>query len=211
MKLFQQKQSGFTLVEMIVALAVFAVVITISVGALLMLVASNDQLRKEQAIMTNLSFALDSMTREIRTGTHYYCASENSASGIFSPTYDLDTLGIWRSDCPNGKTGNYHGLAFKEGGNSISDTKERIMYYTASDGQIYRKVGRESESITASTGVYIKNMYFNVVGSVPLRRSSGQPDEDQASVTIYIEASESATSPETYYLQTTVSQRVLDL
>lgn len=210
MKSFQTKQSGFTLVEMIVALAVFSIVITISVGALLMLVASNDQLRKEQAIMTNLSFALDSMTREIRTGTHYYCRSENSASGVFASSYDLDSLGDLRSDCPNGKTGDYHGVAFKEGGNSISDTKERIMYYVAPDGQIYRKVGRESESITASAGVYIKNMYFNVVGSEPLRGGS-QPDKDQASVTIYIEAAESATSPESYFLQTTVSQRSLDL
>lgn len=195
-----------------VALAVFAIVITISVGALLMLVASNDQLRKEQTVMTNLSFALDSMTREIRTGTHYYCASESTKVGIFADSYDLDGLGDQRSDCPNGRARALQGIAFKEGGNSISDTKERILYYySATDGQIYRKVGNDTESITAAAGVYIKDMYFNVVGADPLRVGSSDVDDDQASVTIYIEAAESATSAETYYLQTTVTQRALDL
>ena len=62
---------GFTLIEMIVSLTLFSAVITIAVGAFLVLLAANKQLQEEQAVLTNLSFALDSMTREIITGTGY--------------------------------------------------------------------------------------------------------------------------------------------
>jgi hypothetical protein len=34
----------------------------------------------EQASLTTLSFALDSMTREIRTGSEYYCDTVNQVT-----------------------------------------------------------------------------------------------------------------------------------
>jgi prepilin-type N-terminal cleavage/methylation domain-containing protein len=208
------QQSGFTIIEMMVSLGVFAVVITISVGALLMLIATNDQLQAEQSIMSNLSFAVDSMSREIRTGTHYYCDSKDSATGMFSPSVNLDTLlGDSVLDCASGRAGAFHGLAIKEGGESVSSgAADRILYYFDSNvGQIYRKVGNANpESLTAS-GIYIRDMSFNVVGAKPLS-DSGSNTKDQASVTIYIEASEtSSPDDKIYYLQTTVAQRTLDI
>jgi prepilin-type N-terminal cleavage/methylation domain-containing protein len=211
---------GFTIIEMMVSLGVFSIVITISVGALLMLVATNEQLQAEQSIMSNLSFAVDSMSREIRTGTHYYCRSENSATGMFNPNEDLDTLlDDSVRDCTSGRTGTFQGLAIKEGGDSVSSsTADRILYYFESGaGQIYRKIGDEDpESLTAS-GIYIRDMSFNVAGSEPCGNLCKTPpssggDRDQASVTIYIEASESDDpNDKIYYLQTTVTQRTLDI
>lgn len=67
MKYISQKK-GFTLVEMIVSLAVFMVVAVIAVGALLKITDAN---RKSQALKTainNINYALDAMSREIRTG-----------------------------------------------------------------------------------------------------------------------------------------------
>ncbi|MBP6924163.1 MAG: type II secretion system protein [Candidatus Pacebacteria bacterium] len=207
------EQRGFTIIEMIVSLGVFSIVITIAVGALLMLVATNQRLQTEQSVMTNLSFALDSMTREIRTGTHYYCDSSGSVNGIFASSYNLDTLGNSYRDCTNGRGNNQiHGIAFNEGGDSISGSNSRILYYfNQNDGKIYRRVGTSVEEPITSTGIFIRDMYFYVAGSKPL--SAGNPDyKDQASVTIFIEAAESSNpADDSYYLQTTVTQRTLDL
>jgi prepilin-type N-terminal cleavage/methylation domain-containing protein len=82
------KQAGFTLIEMIVSLGVFSVVVTTAVGAILVLVNTNLQLQSEQSVMTNLSFALDTMTREMRTGFKYFCDARpgtNSGPSIFNP------------------------------------------------------------------------------------------------------------------------------
>lgn len=69
---------GFTLVELIVAIGLFSVVMTLSAGAYLIMINAN---RNAQAITTginNLSFALDSMSRNIRTGTNYQCPSPST-------------------------------------------------------------------------------------------------------------------------------------
>ena len=214
----KRQTAGFTIIEMIVSLAVFAFVITIAVGALLMLVAASRQLQGEQSVMTNLSFALDAMTREIRTGSFYYCDARSSkASGtIFDDNTSLDTLGDTYQDCSNGNPSaslnKLHGLAFKEGGDSISGLNERILYYFDKDeGKIFRRVGsRPAESIVSS-GIFIRDAQFFVTGS---KKSSigGGGISDQPAVTVFIEAAESNdANAKPYYLQTTVTQRTLDI
>lgn len=213
-------QSGFTLIEMIVSLALFSIVVTISVGALLVLIASNERLQEEQSVMTNLSFALDSMTREIRTGTHYFCGSGNTRNGaiaghqIFRDGDSLAAMGEEGRDCFQGNNSGraVHGIAFIEGGQSITGApNSRIVYfYDADEGKIYRRVsGQDAQSIV-STGIYITNAEFFVSGSSPL--SSGSGELDQAAVTIVIEAKETGAADEnTYHIQTTVTQRTLDI
>jgi prepilin-type N-terminal cleavage/methylation domain-containing protein len=65
--------TGFTLVELMVSLAIFSIVMVICTGTLLTLIDVNAKAQALNSSTTNLSFALDSMTREIRTGYHYYC------------------------------------------------------------------------------------------------------------------------------------------
>jgi prepilin-type N-terminal cleavage/methylation domain-containing protein len=216
-------QSGFSLIEMIVSLALFSVVATISVGALLVLIASNQQLQTEQSIMTNLSFALDSMTREIRTGTNYFCASRPnfSAGGpqqIFDDGDTLDPTNV--RDCPGGNSSGQrlHGIAFVEGGQSITgavDTK--IVYFydadpdgdaSTADGSLFRRVSGEDAQAIVSSGIEISDAQFYVTSSERLEDG----DDFQPLVTIYVEAKD-PTDPtgKIYKIQTTVTQRILDL
>jgi prepilin-type N-terminal cleavage/methylation domain-containing protein len=203
---------GFTIIEMIVSLALFSVVVTISVGALLVLVGTNDRLQVEQNIMTNLSFALDSMSREIRTGTYYYCLSSNSESAKFASSYNLDTLDEDTQDCADGKpvAAQRHGVAFNEAGDSITGAADRILYYYDDvDEKIYRKFGNTIESIT-SDELRITNADFIVTDSDNLY--SAGSDVWQPTVTIFIEAQErSDPNGKNYYVQTTVTQRTLDI
>ncbi|MBP6858336.1 MAG: prepilin-type N-terminal cleavage/methylation domain-containing protein [Candidatus Pacebacteria bacterium] len=64
---------GFTLVEMIVSLAVFSVVAVVALGALVKIVSANRKAQTLQTSITNLNFALDAMSREMRTGGAYTC------------------------------------------------------------------------------------------------------------------------------------------
>jgi prepilin-type N-terminal cleavage/methylation domain-containing protein len=211
-------QSGFTLVEMIVSLAIFAIVVTVSVGALLVLVGTNQRLQGEQSVMTNLSFALDSMTREIRTGSSYYCVSEASAGSLsspFNPASNLDTVfGQSVLDCASGNNGNarYHGMAFVEGGDSISGTSNRILYfYDEQEKNLYRRVGSGPAQSIVSPEVHLIDFEFFVTGSENLQ-TSGAAATRQPTVTIYIRASENADgSGKQFDVQTTVTQRTLDV
>ncbi|MEK7646088.1 MAG: type II secretion system protein [Patescibacteria group bacterium] len=66
--------SGFTLVEMIVSLGIFAVVATVSLGALVHIVSANKKAQTLQSAITNLNFALETMSREMRVGSTYFCS-----------------------------------------------------------------------------------------------------------------------------------------
>ena len=203
---------------MIVSLALFSVVVTISVGALLVLIASNQQFQNEQSVMTNLSFALDSMTREIRTGSNYFCDSRNNAASgpldtrIFENGRTL--LPDEVADCPDGRTSpanaRYHGIAFVEGGQSITgaaDTKI-VFYYDAEEQNLFRRVSGESAQSIVSSGVVITDAEFFVTSTTELDAG----DAWQPIVTIYIEAQDVADpTGKIYKMQTTVTQRTLDI
>ena len=215
MHLIKQKQFGFTLIEMIVSLALFSVVVTVAIGALLVLVQSNDDLQGEQNVMTNLSFALDSMTREIRTGTRYYCRSSVSNSGIFNDGNSLEALADQTQDCPNGLPNGhrFRGVAFLEAGESITGASaSRILYYYDENaGQIFRRVGDNPAQSIVSSGISIEEAQFFVTGSNSVDAAN---DVVQPTVTIQIQAidlNDTSTNPPVYYLQTTVTQRTLDL
>ncbi len=82
---------GFTLVEMMVALAIFSIVAVVALGALVKIVSANHKAQTLQASMTNLNFALDSMSREIRVGTGYFCDP--------SPRYGYDGSSLFTQPC----------------------------------------------------------------------------------------------------------------
>ncbi len=65
---------GYTLIELIIAIGVFALVMTLSSGAYLMMIGLNRQAQGIATGIDSLSFALEAMTRDIRTGSGY-CSS----------------------------------------------------------------------------------------------------------------------------------------
>ncbi len=68
-------QKGFTLVEMIISIALFTVVAVVAIGALLKVVSSNKKAQSLKTSINNLNFALESISREMRIGRNYQCAA----------------------------------------------------------------------------------------------------------------------------------------
>ncbi|OGG47248.1 hypothetical protein A2671_02215 [Candidatus Kaiserbacteria bacterium RIFCSPHIGHO2_01_FULL_49_13] len=71
MSIQENGDRGFTLIEVLISLALFTVVIVMSVSALLTVVDGNRKAQSMKAIMNNLNFALDSISREMRVGTNF--------------------------------------------------------------------------------------------------------------------------------------------
>lgn len=76
----KKSQSGFTLVEMLIAISLFIVVVTISLGALLTIFDANRQAQSSKTVMDNLNFAIDDMTRVVRFGSDYHSCSDSNLS-----------------------------------------------------------------------------------------------------------------------------------
>ena len=135
-----QKNRGFSLIELLVAISLFAFVSVAAVSAMLAVVDGNKKARAMVDAMDNLSFALESMTRELRVGSNYSCNGSGDC-GAGSPgtriefltsegslmAYRLDNARIQRCgssgiDCPNPLVnGNYVDMT---GNNITIDTFE---------------------------------------------------------------------------------------
>jgi prepilin-type N-terminal cleavage/methylation domain-containing protein len=68
-------QRGFTLIELLVSVALFTIVMVTALGALLSLSAASRRAQAFKSAIDNLSSAVESMTRNIRTGSGYHCGS----------------------------------------------------------------------------------------------------------------------------------------
>lgn len=184
------QKSGFTLVELMVSVSIFAVVATMSVSTLLIMIDAN---RKAQALagaMTNVSFVADSITRNIRTGYDYYCDGSGSISA-------LPAMGA-TNDC--------------SGGNNIVFTAELTsdrVGYRLDNGAIQRKINNGSWLQVTSNDVVINAFEVTVVNSEDYY---GEGNAFQPKVYFFIEGevTNNAGNPTTFSLQTNVVQRVLD-
>jgi type II secretory pathway pseudopilin PulG len=72
----RNNQNGFTIVELLISVSIFIVISTMAVGSLVVIFESNRQTSSLRLALDNANFALNSMTREIRTGRNFNCGRE---------------------------------------------------------------------------------------------------------------------------------------
>lgn len=109
---------GFTLIEMMVSLAIFTVVALVSVGAFLKVLDANKKSVNLKTTINNLNFALESISREMRVGKDYYYVYSSSAlpgSVAYNFNSKLDDSGLsgesdyWLIAFRSQKTSRVHG------------------------------------------------------------------------------------------------------
>ncbi|HUO56285.1 MAG TPA: type II secretion system protein [Candidatus Paceibacterota bacterium] len=206
-------KAGFTLIEMLVSLSIFAIVMVVCVGALLALVGADKKAQALESAMNSLNVAIDEMVRSAREGTSfdgnysepYGCSSNNDSDTNDctggTQTFSFEPFGGGQTYeykyQPNGQGGCFAGtpgggclMLSKDGGNSF-------LPVTGSD-------------------ISINSLEFYVLGTKPGcdtgSGSSCTPEQPRVIITVdgtvYGGMVKDSTS---FHLQTTVEQRVLDL
>jgi prepilin-type N-terminal cleavage/methylation domain-containing protein len=119
-----KSSAGFTIVEMLVAVALFSMVMLMAIAAMISMIDANSKARSVKAAVDNLSFATDEMARDIRLGSRYKCGSSSS-------TMVLDPGGS-AQDCTyqNSSGGDYLGFRDRYG---------NAMFYRFKDSGVSEK------------------------------------------------------------------------
>lgn len=145
-------QSGFTLLELLVAVGIFTIVMSIGVGSLITVIDASKKSRAYQETINNLNFALDEMTRNLRIGRDFYCGS--------NPNFgDGNT-----SDCTNGAESVTYTVVSEQ---AIADPGDRVAYFL-SDGKIMKQIENNGDEMSlTSEDIDITNLTFYVEGSNP--------------------------------------------
>lgn len=193
---------GFTLIEVLVSVGLFVIVMMISLTVILSVVDGNKKSQAINSVVDNLNSSIDSMVRDLKTGTNYQC--------------------LTASDMPvnkalaNGSIGCGVMSTAKTGINFISTITgtERSVRYEyngpigAAPGYISKKVCNPG----CGAPIAITSPEINITDMRMYVKSPG-PKVGQPGIFIIISgtAKLNATTVSDFHLQTYVSQRVLNL
>lgn len=176
-------KKGFTLIELMVAVSIFIIIMTISMGSIIGVFDSNRKSRSLKTVITNLNLAVESMAKEMRFGENYHCGSDGT---ITSP-----------QNCSSG--GNF--MSF------LSSDNLQITY-RLNNQAIEKDVDGAGYIAVTAPEIVIDDLAFFTLGAGTIAPN----DVLQPKVLIKINSHAGSTKGESSFtLQTMVSQRALDI
>jgi prepilin-type N-terminal cleavage/methylation domain-containing protein len=181
-------QEGFTLAELLVAMSIFVIIITVASGIFIRSMQDENRLTALMGTQSSLNSALEQMAREIRGG------------------YLFNDLTMGSPNC--GTTGSYYGPSSLNGYSFMTFVGPNgTTTYSLSGGRIER-----NGDFLTSQDVSVQNLCFviNQIGSpYPALRPADSCNPWRVSIFLNAEPVASNSIVQPFYLQTTVSSRVL--
>ncbi|MES2023140.1 MAG: prepilin-type N-terminal cleavage/methylation domain-containing protein [Patescibacteria group bacterium] len=203
---FKQKNYGFTIIETMIAISLFLVVVLIGMGALLNASMLHQKAQNIRSLIDNLSFTMEDMSRNLRTGYDYRCIGATTANTDL--IYDIGKSQSSKS----GET--CAGIAFESSTGDPSNDNDQWVYYI-DNGKILKSTQAPySLLIPSSLSPYVQLTPDDInidpaSGFFILGAESG--DDQQPFVTIRLVGNIHYKNTDTpFNLQTSVSQRLLD-
>lgn len=190
-----KQRGGYTIIETMIAIALFLVVVTAGMSALLSANVVHNKSQDLRSIMDNLSFVLEDMSRNLRTGYNYHCGTTASESPLSCA--GGSTIFFESSTGASGNTGDQWGYKVEstDGGKTFNISK------TTNGGSSWTQLNAVELTMNGAVSP------FSVLGAEA--PSSG--NHQQPYVTIRLAGSityKNVVTP--FSLETSISQRLID-
>ncbi|MDO8424020.1 MAG: type II secretion system protein [bacterium] len=134
-----RSRRGFTLIELMTAVSIFLLIMTVSMGSIVGVFDASRRSRSLKTVMSNLNMAIESMGKEMRYGRNYHCGQGNIASP---------------RNCPSGDT-----LM------SFLSSEDLQITYRLNDTAIEKKVGDEVYVAVTAPEIIIDELTFYTLGA----------------------------------------------
>ncbi len=155
-----QGERGVTIVELLVSVAIFSLVAMVSVTALINTMEINKGNQAFKTSFDNLTFALDSMSRNIRLGSSYYCSQAVDTQSYTAPSQPATSVGGVTQDCPSG---GIH-LSFLDF--QVTNQVDVYQLHNGAIEELYRgPTGNASYIPITAPQINVTNLTFYVNGS----------------------------------------------
>ena len=174
---------GFTLIEIMTALAVFLIVMTISMGSIVGIFDINRKSQSLKIVMSNLNLSIESMAREMRFSKRYHCGA---LGDLASP-----------NNCPAGDSA----MSF------LTNENKQFLYRLNGTRIEKSEDGGLSFIPVTAPEITIEDLEFFVLGAGAAPTNTLQP---KVFIKIKGYAGTKESSRTDFVLQTLVSQRELD-
>ncbi len=195
------KNRGFTIIETMISISLFLIVITVGMGSLLNANLVHRKSTDMRSIMDGLSFILEDMSRNMRTGYDFQCFNEGETIKVGSP-----------KSCESGSI-----IVFEPAdGNPDSADDQWVYVFSKENGKgiISKSTKGPNDNqnfvqlTTSDIDININRSGFSVLGA----ESPDNGDEQQPLINIRISGSINLPNGEStpFNLSTSVSQRKID-
>ena len=207
-KKINNKKGGFTIIELMISIALFIIVVMTGIGALLNASFIHHRAQSMRGIMDNLNFVMEDMSRNLRTGYHYHCLATLDALPILDGTVNTPL------SCSDGQ-----GIIFETSKGSTTDDTDQWAYYIspAPNRKIYKSTQGASDitkfiQISPDEVDIDTGSGFSVLGA-EAPDSNGGGDNQQPLVLIRLSGKviDQRGGNIPFSLETTVSQRLIDI
>jgi len=193
-------EKGYTIIETMIAISLFIVIVMAGTNAVLNANLLSQKGRDMRSILDNLSFVMEDMSRNIRTGYNYRCYF--NVNGTIDPA----SVNIPRS-CPSG-----WGIALEsQNGNTALLTDQWIYYIGTYNGQ--NGIFKSTDGSASFIKLTPDEVVVDAVSSISVLGAEATPgNKQQPFVTIKIVGtitSKNVITP--FSLQTSASQRLVDI
>lgn len=190
-------KSGYTIIETMIAISLFIIIVMAGMGALLNANLLRQKSQSMRSIIDNLSFVMEDMSRNLRTGYNYHCITDYRLTSLSTPQ--------------SGE--NCGGIAFEYQYGDANNPNDQWVYKIESqDGGRTFNIRKSVDSGTSWVQLTPDEVNIDPVSSFFITGAEPPPDPDQPFVTIKLNGSifyKDVESP--FSLQTSVSQRVIDI
>ena len=180
--------AGFTLVELLIAITLFSIIVSVAVGGFTGMLRTQRQISSLITADANVSFAIEQMAREIRTGSDFCPLGSSGVSLCTCPQTDPMTGALSCDD-----------IAF------VNAEGQTVVY--ALQGGILQKSVDGGATYDAVTATSITIPYFNVL---VFGNTAGDHWNPRITVQIGVASNDSTLVGQGLNLQTTVSARSID-
>ena len=188
---------GYMIIETMVAVSLFIIIVMSGMNALLNANLLHQKSQSMRSVMDNLSFIMEDISKNLRTGYNYYCITGSD---------DLSNVSTRKSgqSC--------WGVAFESAAGSTSNPNDQWVYYIDNFGKIFKStqgpyVVSNFVQLTPDEVVINSVSSFSVLGAESISTNQQQPFVGiklVGSITF-----KNIITP--FSLQTSISQRLIDV
>jgi len=190
-------RGGYTIIETMIAISLFLIIVMIGMGSLLNANLLHRKSQDMRSIMDNLSFIMEDMSRNLRTGYNYHCS--NSLSDISIP-----------SNCDAGGL-----IAFEYSNGIADDDTDQWVYKIESQNGIDFNIYKSTASGETESFVQLNPEEIKIDGTSSFTVTGADlNDTEQPFVIIRLSGTITSRVGETsipFSLQTSISQRLIDI
>ena len=196
----KNKKSGLTVLEMMVAIGIFTMIITIGIGSILATNVTRNKTESQRKAIDTLTFVMEDMTRNLRLARGAYRCMDPR----------VETLNDEEpADCLGGKLGIAYEPYDGNGPDNPDLSNQEIYWIDPGRGLMKSYDGGQTSVVLVLEEEFKFNIAqsgFNVIGSEP-----GISDGRQPRVIIRMAGETVGPGPNTVLnLQSTVSRRLID-